>query len=78
MRSKKFRDEGLRQALAAAGTAVRLASALGITAQAINNWERVPVNRVLEVEEITGVSRHKLRPDRYPPEHKSAKAEAAA
>lgn len=64
MRSKKIRDEGLRKALAVAGRAVRLASELGITAQAINKWERIPVDRVPDVERITGLPRHVLRPDR--------------
>jgi DNA-binding transcriptional regulator YdaS (Cro superfamily) len=31
-------------------------------------WEqkRVPAERVLDVERITGISRHELRPDLYP------------
>lgn len=48
-----------------------LARRLGITSQAITGWVRagrVPVQRVLAVEAITGVSRHKLRPDVYPEE----------
>lgn len=43
-----------------------LAHQLGITAQAISQWTRVPVERVLDVERITGVPRHELRPDIYP------------
>lgn len=66
MKSKKHRDEGLKEAIAAVKRAAHLASALGITAQAINGWERVPHTRVLEVEKITGVPRHRLRPDLYP------------
>lgn len=46
----------------------KLANELGISAQAISQWRRVPVERVLEVERITGVSRHELRPDIYPTE----------
>jgi DNA-binding transcriptional regulator YdaS (Cro superfamily) len=34
-----------------------------ITPQAISQWDKVPAKRVLEVERITGISRHKLRPD---------------
>lgn len=42
----------------------RLARELGdITPQAISQWERVPAKRVLDIERITGVSRHQLRPD---------------
>ena len=34
-----------------------------ITPQAISQWDKVPAKRVLEVEKITGISRHVLRPD---------------
>ena len=36
-----------------------------ITPQAVSQWRQVPVERVLNVEAITGVSRHDLRPDVY-------------
>ena len=39
--------------------------------QAIQAWlkkNRVPAERVLAVEKATGVPRHQLRPDLYPPE----------
>jgi DNA-binding transcriptional regulator YdaS (Cro superfamily) len=38
---------------------------VSITSQAVSQWKRVPVERVLLVEEITGISRHVLRPDVY-------------
>lgn len=56
------------------GGTVALARALGVTSQAISQWARIPAERVLEVERVTGVSRHLLRPDLYPP----AQPEAAA
>jgi len=56
-------DNGLRLALEAAGTGENLAVGIGITPQAISQWERVPLNRVFDVERVTGVSRHLLRPD---------------
>ena len=48
------------------GNAYKLAKALNISPQAVYQWERTPVSKVLEVSEITGISRHKLRPDIYP------------
>jgi DNA-binding transcriptional regulator YdaS (Cro superfamily) len=43
---------------------VRLSEALGdLKPQAISQWVKVPAGRVLEVERITGLSRHDLRPD---------------
>lgn len=55
------------KAVAAAGGVSRLAEALGVTRSAVSQWPRVPAERVLEVERITGVPRTVLRPDLYPP-----------
>ena len=40
-----------------------LARSLCITPQAVNQWFVVPPERVLDVERLTGISRHLLRPD---------------
>lgn len=61
-------SEALRRAIEAAGGLAALAAPLGITAQAISQWEEVPPLRVLAVERISGVPRHELRPDLYPSE----------
>ena len=47
-----------------------LAALLGVDKGTLSRWEngRVPAERVLEVERVTGVSRHDLRPDLYPRE----------
>lgn len=50
------------------GSAAKLAASLGITDQAVGQWKRVPAERVLAVEKLSGVPRHELRPDIYPPE----------
>jgi DNA-binding transcriptional regulator YdaS (Cro superfamily) len=45
------------------------------TPQAVQKWcnsGHVPEDRVLDVEELTGVSRHELRPDLYPTEQAAA------
>lgn len=57
----------LERAIEGAGGAVPLAEKLQITAEAIYQWPKCPVKRVLEVERISGVPRHELRPDIYPP-----------
>lgn len=56
-------DPGLLDRFSQRGFKSRLARHLGVSPQALNNWRRVPRERVLEVEEFTGISRYKLRPD---------------
>ncbi len=60
-------DEALRRAIQSVGGIYALARALGLTHQAIYQWEKCPVLRVLEIERLTGVPREELRPDVYPP-----------
>jgi DNA-binding transcriptional regulator YdaS (Cro superfamily) len=58
--------EALKRAVEAAGGFTALGRRLKISGEAIMQWDRVPPLRVLQVERITGVSRHLLRPDVYP------------
>ncbi len=60
-----MRDEGLSQAIEAVGGVTELARRLGLSQPSISNWVRVPAERVLSVEALTGVSRAMLRPDLY-------------
>lgn len=62
------RKEALERAIKAVGGLAGLATPLGITAQAISQWDEVPPLRVLAVERVSGIPRHELRPDLYPPE----------
>jgi len=48
------------------GLRMKISRELGITHGAISQWRRVPAERVLDVERVTGISRHDLRPDLYP------------
>jgi DNA-binding transcriptional regulator YdaS (Cro superfamily) len=62
--------EGLEAAIARAGGQKALAKLLGVGQSYVSNWKnrnkRVPAERVLEIERVTGVPRHQLRPDLYP------------
>src|SRR6478609_1833328 len=60
-----MRDLGLRAAIEAAGGVSQLARRVGISQPSISNWDKVPAERVLAVESVTGVSRIQLRPDLY-------------
>ena len=60
------RSDALQLALTKAGGLAGLADPLGISIQAISQWDEVPPLRVIAVEKITGVPRHVLRPDLYP------------
>jgi TorA maturation chaperone TorD len=42
-----------------------LARRLGISQPSVSNWTRVPADRVVAVEQATGIPRGKLRPDLY-------------
>lgn len=56
----------LEKALAAVdNNASELARRLGITVQSIQQWRRIPAERVVAVERVTGVPRHELRPDLF-------------
>ncbi|NNM74813.1 Cro/CI family transcriptional regulator [Enterovirga aerilata] len=63
-----MRAEGIEQAIRAAGSIGALARALGISQPAVSNWRRIPADRVVKVEEVTGIPRAVLRPDLYPTE----------
>ena len=58
----------LGRAIKAVGGPAKLAASLDISIQAVSQWDEVPPLRVLAVERISGVPRHELRPDLYPPE----------
>ena len=62
-----MRDPIVVQAIEAAGGVAILGRGLGVSSQAISQWDRVPAERVLEVERLSGVPRTALRPDLYPP-----------
>ena len=60
-----MRDPGLEQAIRAVGGVGALARMVGISQPSVSNWSRVPADRVLIVESISGINRAVLRPDLY-------------
>ena len=61
----------LDAAISKAGGVTNLARLLGISKAAVSAWPLVPARRVLQVEDITGISRSQLRPDLYPGDNKA-------
>src|SRR3954451_23654204 len=60
-----MRDPGLSKAIDAAGGVTELARRVGISQPSVSNWDKVPAERVLSIEAVTGGSRKVLRPDLY-------------
>jgi hypothetical protein len=51
---------------------------LGIRPSSVLKWWRVPSDRIVQVEYVTGIPREKLRPDLYRSRPKRALAQAPA
>lgn len=51
------------------GALSRIAREVGVQRAAVCKWQKrgIPAERVLDVERATGIPRHDLRPDLYPP-----------
>jgi TorA maturation chaperone TorD len=60
-----MREPGLSEAIRAVGGVGELARQIGISQPSVSNWARVPAERVVSVEAVTGVDRATLRPDLY-------------
>lgn len=53
------------------GGVTKFARELGVPVATVSSWglrNQIPVKRVIDVERLTGVPRHDLRPDIYPPQ----------
>lgn len=62
-------ETAIQKAATAAGGQSALARSLKVTPQAVQKMcasGRVPAERVLAIERLTGVLRNELRPDLYP------------
>jgi DNA-binding transcriptional regulator YdaS (Cro superfamily) len=58
-------SDGLREAIKKAGGLRALARALGISQTSLAQWRRIPADRLVQVEAVTGIDRTVLRPDLY-------------
>ncbi len=58
-------DRGLQEAIRAVGGVTELARRIGISQPSVSNWTRIPAERVLAVESVSGIGRAILRPDLY-------------
>ena len=64
---KRNREQSLLAAIKVAGTSRKLAKMLGVTPQAVAQWDQIPMRHVLRVEVMMQIPRHEQRPDFYPP-----------
>jgi hypothetical protein len=54
------------------GTIKKIANGLNVTLQAVSQWTKVPLDRVVDVEQITGVPRAHLRPGVHLPARRNS------
>ena len=79
-REKQDVSFGLMKIRETLGMQSKLARHLGVTRQAISDWPVVPINRLNEVEQFTGIDRAMLRPDIFerPKKRKKSKRSSAS
>jgi len=66
-----MKPKPIQKAIDAVGGVSQLAKLCDVSYEAVRKWvslDRLPAERVLEVERFTGISRQELRPDIYPRE----------
>jgi TorA maturation chaperone TorD len=70
-------DQGLQEAIRAAGGTAELARKIGLSQPSVSDWSRIPAERVLSVEAATGIDRAILRPDLHEPSSQVDDVDAA-
>ena len=70
--------EGMDLIRAEYGMMAKVARGLGFTRAAVRKWQLVPDDYLVRVEQITGIPRHKLRPDLFGPYDRRGKASKVA
>jgi DNA-binding transcriptional regulator YdaS (Cro superfamily) len=61
------RDPAIMAVLFKYGNAVKLATELGISRQAVSRWTKIPMRHLATISEFTGMQPHELRPDVFGP-----------
>lgn len=56
-------EAAAKHAIDLLGGVRKTAAECGLTTQAVYQWKQVPADKVLRIEQATGISRHELRPD---------------
>lgn len=63
LKTRPRKEHPLKEIFSKVGTANEFARAIGVTPQAISQWDKVPIERAADVEKVTGIPRSVLRPD---------------
>jgi DNA-binding transcriptional regulator YdaS (Cro superfamily) len=58
-------DKAITRIRATKGMAAKIAASLKIYRGSVSKWQRIPAERVVDIERITGIPREELRPDLY-------------
>lgn len=61
----KQRSETITDIIVTIGSLSEMSRRLGVSRQAIAQWDKVPVKHLRAISEMTGIPRQKLRPDLY-------------
>jgi DNA-binding transcriptional regulator YdaS (Cro superfamily) len=59
------RNETVERVIRALGGVRKASEALYISMQAVSKWKRIPNSRIAQIEHLTGIPRHEIRPDIY-------------
>ena len=73
-----MRPSPIVEAIKRAGSVKALADAAGVRPQAISQWQKIPVDRVVRISDTLGIPRHELRPDLFEAPSATSVAAAAA
>jgi hypothetical protein len=62
-RKKPAISPGLKEIRETPGLSAKIADGLNITRQAVSDWDKIPLGRLIEVERLSGIPRERLMPE---------------